>query len=94
MKSRKTVLTAAVATIVGLGLSLASGQALAAKDGKMEKCYGISKSKMNDCGAKGHACSGQAKTDSDPNEWVYVPKGTCNKIVGGDLKAADKKASS
>ena len=91
MKSRKTLVATAVATIAGLGFTLAAGQAVAAKDPNMEKCYGIAKAAMNDCGAKGHACSGQSAADSSPNEWLYVPKGTCDKIVGGSLKPQDKK---
>jgi len=50
---------------------------------KMEKCYGIAKAGKNDCGAPGHACSGRSVKDGDPNEWIYVPNGTCQKIVGG-----------
>ena len=32
-------------------------------------------------------CAGQATTDNDDNEWVYAPKGTCEKITGGVVKA-------
>jgi hypothetical protein len=28
---------------------------------------------------------GQAKADGDAEEWIYVPKGTCEKIAGGKL---------
>ena len=44
---------------------------------------------MNDCGSLDgkHDCSGQAATDGDPTEWVYVPEGTCTKIVGGEVAA-------
>jgi uncharacterized membrane protein len=52
---------------------------------EMEKCSGIVKAGMNDCGANGHACAAQAKVDNDPNEWVYMPKGTCEKITGGTV---------
>jgi uncharacterized membrane protein len=54
-----------------------------------EKCAGIAKEGMNDCGALDgkHECAGQAKADGDPNEWVYVPEGTCTKIVGGEVAA-------
>ena len=42
---------------------------------------------MNDCGALDgkHQCAGQATVDSDPQEWVYTPEGTCTKIVGGTV---------
>ncbi len=53
----------------------------------MEKCTGIVKAGKNDCGNSEHACAGQAKTDADADEWVYLPKGTCEKIPGGKVKA-------
>ena len=64
----------------------------AGKEG-YEKCQGIAKAGQNDCGANGHSCAGQAAVDGDPNEWVYVPEGTCEKIVGGVLKEASAKAA-
>ena len=33
-----------------------------------------------------------AKTDGAANEWIYVPEGTCEKIVGGVVKESKKKA--
>jgi len=56
----------------------------------MEKCYGIAKAGMNDCGNAQHACAGQAKQAGMGNEWIYVPKGLCNKIVGGSIQSSDK----
>jgi uncharacterized membrane protein len=54
-----------------------------------EKCAGIAKAGQNDCGALDgtHACAGQASADGHPEEWVYVPAGTCEKIVGGRVAA-------
>ncbi len=54
----------------------------------MEKCTGIVKAGQNDCGTSKHACAGQAKTDADADEWVYLPKGTCEKIPGGKVKTS------
>jgi uncharacterized membrane protein len=48
-----------------------------------EKCYGIAKAGMNDCGSSTEACAGQSKEDGAKNAWLGLPKGTCNKIVGG-----------
>ena len=90
-KSTKSVATAALAGVMTLGLASMSGDVLAGKKG-MEKCAGIVKAGMNDCGANGHSCAGQAATDNDPNEWVYVPKGTCEKIVGGTVLKKEKKS--
>jgi len=58
-----------------------------AKSKKLEKCYGVVKAGKNDCADKKHAhsCAGAAKTDASKDEWLLLPKGTCNRIVGGTL---------
>lgn len=93
MNMNKSVMAAA---LMALGMAAASGNLLAADDAKaakmeMEKCSGIVKAGMNDCGANGHACAGQSKVDSEAGEWIKVPKGTCEKITGGTV-VEDKKA--
>lgn len=76
----------AISGLLALGLvATTGGEALAGKAG-MEKCAGIAKAGMNDCGTSKHSCAGEAKVSGDPEEWVYVPTGTCKKIVGGKLK--------
>jgi len=53
-----------------------------------EKCYGVAVAGKNDCAATGsHSCAGEAKMNSDPASWIYVPTGTCQKIVGAHLMA-------
>lgn len=52
-----------------------------------EKCYGLAKAGKNDCAANGHACQGQAKAEGNGKEWIFVPKGTCERIVNGTLAA-------
>lgn len=83
MKHSDIVIRSAVAGLIAFGLAGAGSSALAAK-GDMEKCAGIAKAGKNDCGTANHACAGQAKADGG-DEWVYVPKGTCEKIEGGKL---------
>ena len=76
-----------LATLLAAGSANAGGSPSWAKKGdKIEKCKGVAAKAMNDCGANGHACSGKAAKDNDPNEWVYVPAGLCKKI-GGKVKA-------
>lgn len=82
----KTISHAAAASILAAALITNPSLAHAGKEG-YEKCQGIAKAGMNDCGANGHGCAGQAEVDADPNEWIYVPEGTCEKIVGASLKA-------
>lgn len=57
------------------------------KKSDKEKCMGIAKTGMNDCGTSQHACAAQAKTDAGAEEWIYLPKGTCEKISGGVVKS-------
>lgn len=52
----------------------------------MEKCYGIAKAGQNDCGSATIDCAGMSKTDGAKNAWISVPKGSCEKIVGGSTK--------
>ena len=54
-----------------------------AADAPAEKCFGIVKAAKNDCQTANNACSGQVKEDSRADAWIYVPTGTCAKIVGG-----------
>lgn len=90
MSKEKNLVKAALTSAMAIGLVTVSSAALAGKPG-MEKCMGISKAGKNDCGTSQHACAGQAKEDSNPKEWLYIPEGTCEKIPGGKVKAAKKK---
>ena len=81
--------TIAIASAVGSLLALGSATASAADEAK-EKCLGVAAAGQNDCASTAHSCAGQAKTDKDPKEWKYVPKGQCEKM-GGKV-ATDKKA--
>ena len=53
---------------------------------KFEKCYGVVKAGKNDCQTTTHSCAGSAKQDGAHDSWVYVPTGTCDKLVGGSLE--------
>jgi uncharacterized membrane protein len=86
MEKRKFVIASAVAGLFALG---AGGQALAGKEG-MEKCAGIVKAGKNDCGTAKSSCAGTSKKDNDPEAWIYVPKGTCEKITGGNKVLGSK----
>lgn len=78
-----TQIHAAIAGLVALGLATAAGaQRHVEPTATTEKCYGVAKAGENDCGTATHSCGALAKTDNDPAEWKYVPKGTCGKIGG------------
>jgi uncharacterized membrane protein len=76
MNKRQALIAAALATVCAVQVAPA-----AAADDK-EKCYGVAKAGQNDCASSAHSCAGQSKTDSEPGEWKYVPKGTCEKAGG------------
>jgi uncharacterized membrane protein len=52
--------------------------------GAMEKCFGVARAGQNDCevGMDPVTCD-KSVIDADPNYWIYVPQGLCNKLVGG-----------
>lgn len=83
MKKESLVL----ASVVSLGLAspLSAAPSWAKKGSTVVKCKGVAKKGKNDCGANGHGCGGYAKKDNDPNEWIYVPQGVCEKIAGGKV---------
>lgn len=83
MKTTPTLAATAIGSLVALALS---GAASATQTPKMEKCYGIVKAGKNDCQTATSACAGTSKTDGQKDAWIYVPKGTCEKIVGGSTK--------
>jgi uncharacterized membrane protein len=80
--------TIAIASAVGSLLALGT-TTVSAEDAPKEKCQGVVKAGQNDCATVTHSCAGQAKTDNDPQEWKYVPKGECEKLGG---KVVEKKA--
>ena len=93
----KAAVMAALTGVLALGvtttyIATTSEEAVAGKEG-MEKCAGIVRKGLNDCGTSKHDCAGKAAVDSDPEEWIYVPAGTCDKIVGSRLKQAAPGAS-
>lgn len=60
------------------------------KNDNMEKCYGVVKAGKNDCASKinKHSCAGMSRLDNDPNEWIKLPKGLCDKMVGGSKSSS------
>jgi uncharacterized membrane protein len=51
-----------------------------------EKCYSVSKAGKNDCQTATSSCAGTARRDGQKDAWIYVPAGTCDKVVGGSLQ--------
>ena len=88
MKGNTTVL---LASAMAFALSLAgqgSAQGGPAPTPKFEheKCYGIAKAGKNDCQTTNSSCAGTSKRNSQGDAWIYVPKGSCDKLVNGSAK--------
>ena len=84
MMKNKAVVTSALAGVFALGV-MAANQAVAG-DKDHEKCYGVAKAGKNDCQTASSSCAGTSKSDGQKDAWVYVPAGTCDKLVGGSLE--------
>jgi uncharacterized membrane protein len=89
MKMTASIFASAVAAMVSVG---AIGTALAQlreptpaaePNYKFEKCYGVVRAGKNDCQTATTSCAGTSRRDGQRDAWVYVPQGTCAKIVGG-----------
>lgn len=80
MTSKTAILAAAVSSLFVLTTT-----AFAADDANSEKCYGVAKAGKNDCAGAAHACAGQGTKEKSAKEFIKLPKGTCDRIVGGSL---------
>lgn len=84
MSHQDSKIRAAIAGVLAVGSLAVAGTVLAADDGK-EQCAGIVKAGQNDCATSANACHGHATADSMAEAWVYLPKGTCERLTGGRL---------
>ncbi|WP_114767725.1 DUF2282 domain-containing protein [Vibrio rhodolitus] len=84
MKKSNLAVTAAITGLLAMG-TLTAAPAVAADK---EKCYGVSKAGKNDCATKTSSCAGTAKEDGQKDAFVVVPKGLCDKLVGGSTESA------
>jgi len=84
MAKSTTLIQTAFASFLAVGLAASATQVLAAK-GDTEKCAGVVKAGKNDCGTSKSACAGTSTADRDPEAWILVPAGTCERIAGGKV---------
>lgn len=79
--SRQLLLVTAVTSLIGT----AAAQVHPEKPTyPYEKCYGVVRAGMNDCFTASNSCAGTITQDNAPQAWVYVPKGACERLVGGN----------
>ncbi|MBK8175428.1 MAG: DUF2282 domain-containing protein [Rhodospirillales bacterium] len=83
---KATAYAVASALVGALGIAaIAPAEAgpAAAPSYKFEKCYGVVKAGKNDCQTASNSCAGTVTKDAAGDSWVYLPAGTCDRIVGG-----------
>lgn len=85
----KTMIHLTILSLISLStLALSHNAIAAASVPEQEKCYGIAKKGFNDCQTATASCAGSSTKDGAPDEFLLVPKGLCNKIVGGSLTSS------
>ena len=82
MSNKTPILAAAISSLLVAGAGAIGSQAVAAD---MEKCYGVVKAGKNDCQTATSSCAGTSTADGQADAWVFLPKGSCEKIVGGSV---------
>ena len=88
MKKSQLLVASAMAAVLSMPLVLSAQSGPAPKPKfEAEKCYGVAKAGKNDCQTANSSCAGTSKRDGQADAWLYVPAGSCNRIVGGQLEA-------
>ncbi len=72
-----------------LSLILITSSSTAATAEK-EQCAGIIKAGLSDCASAEHVCAGMNTDDGNETDWLWLPTGTCNKIVGAHTLKMDE----
>jgi len=81
----RLLLVSAVAAAIAVP-TLTGAQPAPAPTFEAEKCYGIAKAGKNDCQTANSSCAGTSKRDAQKDAWVYVPRGTCDRLVNSSLQ--------
>lgn len=86
MRIDKQVIASVITLMMAGGLISVATTSRADDAQMMERCYGVVKAGKSDCDTNLPSCPDQPIIDADPNYWIYLPKGVCDKIVGGVTK--------
>lgn len=87
MSNTKTIVQSALSGVLALGFAAVSTAGPVEAQKGAEKCYGVVKAGKNDCQTASSACAGTSKRDGQRDAWIYVPAGSCAKIVGASTSA-------
>lgn len=81
MSIHTTAVRLAITSVLALSGSAIVSTASAADENK-EQCAGIIKAGKNDCATSKNQCHGHVEADATPEAWIYLPKGTCERLSG------------
>ncbi|UVT18246.1 MAG: DUF2282 domain-containing protein (plasmid) [Nitrospira sp.] len=95
----KTKKNAVIHSALLIALSFAGTQAANAEPkapqlpAGWEACGGVAKAGMNDCAVRTslHSCAGMAKSDNEPDSYVFLPKGLCAKVAKSTVLTITKE---
>lgn len=90
MNTKKHIVlhSALLVALTAAGAQIASAEPKAPElPAGWEACGGVAKAGMNDCAVRTslHSCAGMAKSDNEPDSYVFLPKGLCTKITKGTV---------
>lgn len=88
--SAPTIVTLTISALITLLTSPSSFGESSNND--QEKCYGIAKAGRNDCSTKNSSCAGSSTKDRQLDAFVFLPKGLCDRIVGGHLQSTSSQS--
>ncbi len=86
--NKDTLIKSAMLAFLALNTSnavFAADPPVADASSQTEKCFGIAKSGLNDCATATASCAGSSTTDGQGDAFLFLPKGMCEKVVGGSL---------
>ena len=92
-EKKDQLIQSAAAAFLALAVNTTMAASNSTETASTEKCYGIVKAEMNDCATATASCAGSATKDSQPDAFVFMPTGLCEKLVGGTLKPKAKPGS-
>jgi uncharacterized membrane protein len=88
MKTSHLIVASAMAAALSLPYAATAQKPTPAPAPKFEaeKCYGIARAGRNDCETMNSSCAGTSRRDGQRDSWIYMPKGSCERVVNGNLK--------
>lgn len=91
MGNQRALIITAITGLLAFSITATAGSAYASDE---EKCWGVAKAGRNACNTNKnkHTCAGHSQIASDSNDYIPLPKGSCEKI-GGKLEPDGDKTN-